>query len=178
VVSRGGSRILLAGDVSGKGLDAAMLVAVIIGALRREPSREPGTILANLNCVLLSGKRQGFVTCCCLRIEPDGAMTVCNAGHVAPYIDGRELSLPNALPLGIVETSYEETRVALTPGCQITIVSDGVIQAATAKGELFGFERTAAISLKPANAIAEAARAWGQNDDITVVTVQRTAACA
>jgi phosphoserine phosphatase RsbU/P len=57
----------------------------------------------------------------------------------------------------------------------MTFVSDGVIEAANANGELFGFERTREISTKPAKEIASVARAWGQNDDITVVTVRRAA---
>jgi serine phosphatase RsbU (regulator of sigma subunit) len=56
----------------------------------------------------------------------------------------------------------------------LTIVSDGVVEAANARGELFGFDRTAAIANQSAQNIAEAAQAWGQNDDITVVTVRRT----
>jgi hypothetical protein len=47
-----------------------------------------------------------------------------------------------------------------------------VIEAANSKGVLFGFERTGVISTQPAQAIAEAAKAWGQNDDITVVSIR------
>ena len=61
------------------------------------------------------------------------------------------------------------------PGTRFTFLSDGVIEAANPRGELFGFDRTAAISTKPAKEIAAAAKAWGQNDDITVVTVRRLA---
>jgi phosphoserine phosphatase RsbU/P len=59
---------------------------------------------------------------------------------------------------------------------RLTFVSDGVVEARNASGELFGFERTLAISNQPANAIAEAARQFGQEDDITVLSVTRTAA--
>jgi serine/threonine protein phosphatase PrpC len=68
-------------------------------------------------------------------------------------------------------TVYHE--VSLRFDGQLTLLSDGVLEAANAKDELFGFERSAAISKKPAAKIAEAARAGGQNDDITVVTVRR-----
>ena len=63
----------------------------------------------------------------------------------------------------------------LLPGSQITLVSDGVVEAANRKNELFGFDRTREISTKSAGEIAAAAKAWGQNDDITVVTVRRNA---
>jgi serine phosphatase RsbU (regulator of sigma subunit) len=75
--------------------------------------------------------------------------------------------------LGLVpETEYAETALS---GCAFTFVTDGVVEAANTQGELFGFDRTREISGQPAAEIAEAARAWGQNDDITVVTVRRTA---
>jgi len=54
----------------------------------------------------------------------------------------------------------------------LTFVSDGVIEAANIKGELFGLDRTREISGKSAQEIAEAAKTWSQNDDITVVTVR------
>lgn len=59
---------------------------------------------------------------------------------------------------------------------KMTLVSDGVVEAANGSGELFGFDRTRDISNQSAEAIAEAAREWGQNDDITVVTVRRAVA--
>ena len=78
------------------------------------------------------------------------------------------------LPVGVAsEMEWGETTIELRPGEQLTIVSDGVVEAANAKGELFGFERTREISGKSAREIADAAKAWGQNDDITVVTVRR-----
>jgi serine phosphatase RsbU (regulator of sigma subunit) len=57
----------------------------------------------------------------------------------------------------------------------LTFYSDGVVEAQNAKGELFGFERGRAISTQPAAAIVEAARQFGQEDDITVVTIERLA---
>jgi hypothetical protein len=165
-----GSRVVLVGDVSGKGLRAAMLVSVAIGILRREPSSSPAAILRALNAGLTGHAGGGFVTCCCLRLGEQ--VTAATAGHPAPYTDGREAAIPCGLPLGIVaDADYEE---AVLTGSVMTLVSDGVLEAANAAGELFGFERTREISTKSAAEIAEAARAWGQNDDITVVTVRRT----
>ena len=75
------------------------------------------------------------------------------------------------LPLGIAPgVEYAEF---VTRGQQFTLVSDGVVEAENSTRELFGFDRTREISTKSAQQIADAARAWGQNDDITVVTVKR-----
>ena len=162
----------LVGDVSGKGLKAAMLISVAIGALRREKSSSPSAILAGLNEALLG--QGGFVTCCCIRYMPGGELTMASAGHPAPYCEGRELDVVAGLPLGVLaEAEWQETRLILPPGLQITLVSDGVVEAENGQRELFGFDRTREISGKSAQEIADAAKAWGQNDDITVVTVQR-----
>mgnify|MGYP002783792020 FL=1 len=115
----------------------------------------------------------GFVTVLCARFAADGSVTVANAGHLAPYVDGREAAVDSGLPRGVaLEAAYAETALN---GTAFTFVTDGVVEAANAQGELFGFHRTAELSRQPAKEIAEAARAWGQNDDITVVTVRRTA---
>src|SRR5262249_22099576 len=96
------------------------------------------------------------------------------AGHPAPYRSGAEMELAAGLPLGLVpDADYTEASFKPEAGEQITLVSDGVVEATDSKGELFGFERTRAISTKPAAEIASIARAFGQNDDITVVTMRR-----
>ena len=68
---------------------------------------------------------------------------------------------------------YIEPKILIGIAYRLTFVSDGVVEAENAHRELFGFERTRAISGKSAAEIADAAMAWGQNDDITVVTVRR-----
>jgi phosphoserine phosphatase RsbU/P len=73
----------------------------------------------------------------------------------------------------IGEAAYAETRYQIAVGDQLTFVSDGVIEAANPRGELYGFERTRDISKQSANAIAKAARQFGQEDDITVLTLSR-----
>jgi hypothetical protein len=174
VIEDDGAAVVVVGDVSGKGLKAAMLVALLIGALRQMEERRPSAILQALNRALAGQIDGGFVTCCCLRVEPEGMASVANAGHPAPYCSGAEVDTVSGLPLGLVTgISYEETRFALRRGEQLCLLSDGVPEAANARGELFGFDRTREISAKPAAAIAETAQAWGQNDDITVVTVRR-----
>ncbi len=176
-----GSLLIVTGDVSGKGLQAAMVVSTILGALRNETSRSPATVLANLNQVLL-GQVRGFVTCTAALIAPDGRIALANAGNPAPYLNGRELAISSGLPLGMIAgIRYEETAGQLSPGDLLTFVSDGVVEAtAPATRELFGFDRTQAISTQAANAIAEAARVFGRGAppaaDMTVLTGARPAA--
>jgi hypothetical protein len=168
-----GSLLVVVGDVSGKGLDAAMLVAVVLGSLANETHRSPASLLAYLNRAVMGRTAGGFITACCARFYPDGRVVLANAGQIAPYLDGRELQLENGLPLGIsAEASYTETEIK-TNGT-VTFVSDGVVEARDPKGELLGFERMAALTTKPAAAIAEAAQRWGQEDDITVLSVTLT----
>jgi Stage II sporulation protein E (SpoIIE) len=167
-----GSLLIVVGDVSGKGLKAAMTVSTIMGALRNDPSRQPAEILDHLNRVL-HGQIKGFATCCAVLIAPDGAMAIANAGHIPPYRNGDELAVSSALPLGVLaDASYSETRTPLALGDRLTFVSDGVAEATNAKRELFGFERTQRMSNQSAAAIAEAAQSFGQEDDITVVGIQ------
>jgi serine phosphatase RsbU (regulator of sigma subunit) len=170
-----GSLLVVVGDVSGKGLKAAMSVSTIVGALRNEKTRQPADVLRHLNGVL-HGQITGFVTCCAALIAADGVMTIANAGHLAPYRNGKELTVEGGLPLGIVEDgSYQETSFQLAPGDRLTFISDGVVEATNEKKELFGFERTQAMSDQPAQFIAAAAQAFGQEDDISVLSVTRIA---
>jgi hypothetical protein len=166
--------IALVGDVSGKGLKAAMLVSVAIGAIEREKSLMPEAILERLNLALIGRTGGGFVTCCCVRIEASGRAWVASAGHPAPYLRGQEIHFEAGLPLGVVrDATYQSYEFHMEPEDQLTIVSDGVLEAENEAGELFGFERTRTQSQKSAMEIAQAALAWGQTDDITVVRVRR-----
>jgi phosphoserine phosphatase RsbU/P len=167
-----GSVLVVVGDVSGKGLKAAMTVSAIIGALRTMPLLVPMRVLAALNRGLVGQMQGGFATCCVARIGQDGAVTISNAGHLSPYLNGAEFAVSAGLPLGIdVNADYEECNFELTPGEPLTFVSDGVVEARSASGELFGFERTAAISGQSADEIAKTAESFGQDDDITVLTL-------
>lgn len=169
-----GGVLVVVGDVSGKGLKAAMTVSAIMGSLHDYASSRPAEVLAHLNRVL-HGRMDGFVTCCVAHIAADGTMTVANAGNPAPYLNGEEMAVEPGLPLGILgEASYAETRYQIAPNDRLTFVSDGVVEATNPQGELYGFERTEAISSQPAKAIAEAATQFGQEDDITVLSVTRT----
>jgi sigma-B regulation protein RsbU (phosphoserine phosphatase) len=173
--------LLVVGDVAGKGLPAAMLVSLIIGAIRTaaDNTYDPDLLLRRLNERLIGRSGGGFSTALAAHIAADGQVRIANAGHLSPYLDGREIVLPGALPLGIASgASYETTRFHFTTGSRLTFYSDGVIEAQNAKGELFGFERGGEISTRPAGEIAEIARRFGQSDDITVIAIVRTRAAA
>jgi sigma-B regulation protein RsbU (phosphoserine phosphatase) len=170
-----GSILIVVGDVSGKGLRAAMTGASAIGALQAisATTTSPAVLLEALNSQIHSTGDSGFITCLCAALTQQGVLTLANAGHLAPYLNGREVTLECGLPLGIVaDAVYPETTVHLAPGDRITMISDGVVEARdAATGELYGFERTAAISTQTAEAIAATAQAHGQEDDITVLTL-------
>ncbi len=172
-----GSLLAVVGDVSGKGLPAAMGVSAIVGALRAVPELRPGEILGALNRGMIGDLHDRFVTCSAIHIARDGATSIASAGHLPPYLNGREITLESALPLGItVDTEYSETTLTLSLGDSLTLLSDGVVEARNKAGELFGFERTRAISTQSAESIAHAAQAFGQEDDITVLTLTLTPA--
>jgi hypothetical protein len=167
-----GSLTAIVGDVSGKGLTAAMRVAMILGVLHRETSPDPGEILFALNNALLSRDQMGFTTACCVRISLSGEYTLANAAHISPYLSGREIVTPSALPLGLLpDQSYELVQGCLAPGDRLVLLSDGVPEARSHTGELYGFDRLPDLSRMPARKIAEAAQQFGQEDDITVLTL-------
>jgi len=149
-----------------------MRVAMILGVLRRETSRGPAEILFGLNNALIAQGQLGFTTACCIRIALTGEFTVANAGHIAPYVSGRELDTPPALPLGLIpEQTYELVRGRLTPGQRLVLLSDGVPEARSSTGELYGFERLSALTAESAQDIASIAQRFGQEDDITVLSL-------
>ncbi|WP_221313252.1 PP2C family protein-serine/threonine phosphatase [Granulicella aggregans] len=172
------SLLAVIGDVSGKGLQAAMVVSTIIGGLRMQISRRPAEVLARLNRAL-TGNVSGFATCCAILLHSDGRAILANAGNPSPYCDGEEVPTLPGLPLGIApEITYDETTFTLASGSRLSFVSDGVVEATSFPNkELFGFDRTRAISTQSAAAIAEMACAFGigapQADDITVLTIIR-----
>jgi GAF domain-containing protein len=167
-----GSLLAIVGDVSGKGLTAAMRVAMILGVLRRETSYDPSEILSSLNNALIAQGQLGFTTACCIRISLSGDYTLANAGHIGPYLSGQELETPPALPLGLIpDQTYELVQGSLAPEERLVLLSDGVPEARANGGELYGFERLSSLTLMAAQDIAEAAQRFGQEDDITVLTL-------
>jgi hypothetical protein len=103
---RDGSLLLVAGDVTGKGLRASMVVALLVGAVRTAAQYEPDPlqILNTLNQRLL-GRSDAQATCLALRIALDGSATLANAGHMAPYLNGDPLPMEGALPLGMLDAA-------------------------------------------------------------------------
>jgi hypothetical protein len=175
-----GSTLIVVGDVSGKGLRAAMAVSLIVGAVRTlaETTSRPGDILAGLSRRLHGRLEGGFATCVALHLDPHGACTLASAGHPAPYFNDKEIDLPGALPLGIdPATAYEETMVQFHPGDRCSLYTDGLLEARTPSGEIFSFERLQTLFASGVDAAqaSEAAVAFGQDDDITVVTLTRLA---
>jgi hypothetical protein len=171
---KGGGVLVVIGDVSGKGMPAAMTVSLLVGTLRTlaHYTQSPSEILAAMNQRMLARSHGGFTTCLVLRCDTDGKLTIANAGHVAPYLAGKELVIENGMPLGLVANStFAEFCFQLAPNQQLTVLTDGVVEARDQAGALLGFDRTAALSIQPANAITSAAQAFGQNDDITVLTL-------
>jgi len=171
-----GGMLVVVGDVAGKGLSAALLVSMLVGSIRTAAAdtTEPADMLRKLNEVLMGRTCGGFSTAIAAHIEQDGLVHIANAGHLPPYMDGREIELPGALPLGIAcDGQYHATSFTLAAGSRLTFFTDGVVEARNQQGELFGFERGREISTSAAAAIVEAAITFGQSDDITVVTIER-----
>lgn len=169
-----GGVLVVVGDVSGKGMPAAMTVSLLVGTVRTlaHYTQSPGEILAAMNQRMLARSNGGFTTCIVVRVDADGKAFIANAGHLAPYINGQELVLENGLPLGLSgASSYRESEISLVPGLRMTLMTDGVVEAQDPGGELFGFDRTRQISTQSAEDIAAAAQSHGQEDDITVLTL-------
>jgi hypothetical protein len=169
-----GGLLAVIGDVSGKGMPAAMTVSLLVGTVRTlaHYTHDPAEILTAMNQRMIGRSSGGFTTALALRLDPDGTLTAANAGHIAPYANGKELDIENSLPLGITaSTAYSNSTLHLEADTTLTLLTDGVVEAQNAKGELFGFERTAAISIDAAETIARAAMHFGQEDDVTVLTL-------
>lgn len=172
-----GGLLVAIGDVSGKGMPAAMTVSLLVGTLRTLAhfTHSPSEILSAMNQRMLARSQGGFTTCLVLRAAPDYTLTIANAGHLSPYLQGTEVEVINGLPLGLAEEStYAESAFMLSENAQLTLVTDGIVEARTRGGELLGFERTAALSTQAAESIAHAAQDFGQEDDITVLTLARS----
>jgi serine phosphatase RsbU (regulator of sigma subunit) len=175
-----GRTLIVLGDVSGKGLRAAMTVSLIVGSIRTLARFEPrpAKMLAELNTRLCGRMQGGFTTCLAMMLARDGRCLLASAGHPAPFLNERELSLPGALPLGILPGAvYQESAIKLAEGDHFALYTDGLLEARNASGEIFSFERLDALfSTRPAAAEAtDAAVRFGQEDDITVLTLTRLA---
>jgi serine phosphatase RsbU (regulator of sigma subunit)/anti-sigma regulatory factor (Ser/Thr protein kinase) len=188
-----GGRIGIAvGDVTDKGVPAALVMARTHSVLRAEASRSesPGAILARANELLVPEMpARMFVTCLFAILEPEtGRIVMANAGHNLPYIrtDGGVVELrATGMPLGLMPgISYEETEGVIAPGSNVLLYSDGLVEAHDPAAQMFGFPR-----LREAMTIDDAGSElldrlledlhrftgpdWEQEDDITLVTLRR-----
>lgn len=171
------SVLVVVGDVTGKGLQAGMLVALIVGAIQSaaQHNSDPAEILHEVNKQLCD-HQQASATCLIMRIDSNGKVLLANAGHLPPYLNGREMSMEGALPIGIVSGSdLSIISFELQQNDSLIVMSDGVVESQNAKGVLFGFERTNELLLRHATPkeIAEEAQMFGQEDDILILEVRR-----
>ncbi len=174
-----GSLTIVAGDVTGKGLKAGMLVALLVGAIRStvELNSDPGFVVKALNRRLM-GRGDAQATCLAMRIDFDGRVTLANAGHLPPYLNGQPIEVEGSLPLGVLpEADVSILRFQLVEGDRMALLSDGIAEAIDPSGQLFGFDRVHELlqTRLSATELANAAQSFGQEDDISVIYVTRLA---
>jgi serine phosphatase RsbU (regulator of sigma subunit) len=132
-------------------------------------------LLQALNRRLL-GRSDAQATCLALRIASNGAVTLANAGHMAPYLNSEPVAMEGALPLGMMESAeFSLMHFELKPDDKLVLMSDGIAEATNAEGHLFGFERVHELlhTTSTAAEVANAAQSFGQEDDISVISVTR-----
>ena len=186
---------LVVGDATGKGIPAALVMATTRSMLRAvsQASDSPGEVLRRANDPLVTDIPPNmFVTCLYAILELEsGRLRYANAGHDLPYRrhggEAEELRA-RGMPLGLMPgMEYEEKEIVLSKGESVLFYSDGLVEAHDPGGEMFGFPRLRRlISAHGAGSgdklvdflLAELARftgeGWEQEDDITLVTLQRS----
>ena len=100
-----------------------MLVALIVGAIRNQTDTnfDPLSMMQSLN-KRLCGRGQAHATGLALRIAADGSATLANAGHLPPYLNGKELPMEGSLPLGMAEDAeFSVMQFQLAPGRPIAV---------------------------------------------------------
>src|SRR5918911_643365 len=190
---------LIVGDVTDKGVPAALVMAttrsVLRGAIGQAVS--PGRVLERANDLLCPDIPPNmFVTCLYAILDPEtGHLQYANAGHDLPYVrhaDGVSELRATGMPLGLMPgMRYEEKSATLLAGEHILFYSDGLVEAHNAQRDMFSFPRLRRLMAEhPAGDGAELIRfllselerftgtAWEQEDDITLVTLRRCAAPA
>jgi serine phosphatase RsbU (regulator of sigma subunit) len=139
-------------------------------------TEEPAAILGELNRRLCARAHGGFVTCEVVRLDPYGPVTFANAGHLPPYLNGKEVPMPGSLPLGMSSASaYEQSEFVLGGGDRLFLLTDGIVEAQNQEGQLLGFSKVEALLQEgaTARALAESAEQHGQADDITAIRIER-----
>jgi len=185
---------LVCGDVTGKGVPAALVMATTHSILRGDAPQlvSPGKVLERANRLLLNDiPPQMFVTCLYGMLDPaTGRLRYANAGHNPPYVhtrDGVVELRATGMPLGLMPAmTYEEKETTLGLGDTLLLHSDGLAEAHDPERKMFGFPRLAAlvagcpggqelIDRLLSELDGFTGPGWEQEDDITLVAVQRTA---
>jgi serine phosphatase RsbU (regulator of sigma subunit) len=188
-----GQLALVAGDVTDKGIPAALVMTTTHSIFRGDAPGliSPAAVLEQANNRLYPDiPSHMFVTCLYAVLEPhSGRLRYANAGHNPPYVataDGVTELRARGMPLGAMpDMTYEENEAYLTPGESILLHSDGLVEAHNPAGEMFGFPRLQEIvksSSGSEHLIDEClielrefvGSDWEQEDDITLVTLKRT----
>jgi predicted ester cyclase len=184
------------GDAAGKGIPAALVVSATSSVLRAVAqalgSSSPSEVLAQVNETLFARIPPNmFVTCFYAILDPkNGSMNFANAGHDLPYLwhggDCEELRA-RGMPLGLMAgMSYEQKEIELDAGEGVLFYSDGLVEAHDAKGEMFGFPRLRDLIAEhdDKRALGDflledlysfVGEGWEQEDDITLLTLRRSA---
>jgi serine phosphatase RsbU (regulator of sigma subunit)/anti-sigma regulatory factor (Ser/Thr protein kinase) len=193
----GGQIGVVIGDVTDKGVPAALVMATTHSILRAEAARlvAPGEVLRRANALLIEEMPPHmFVTCLFAVLDPDsGRLRYANAGQDLPYLrtaDGVVELRATGMPLGLLpDMEYEEKEVVLQPGQEVLLHSDGVVEAHDPRREMFGFPRLKALVAEPLTGgelidrvLADLSRftgpGWEQEDDITLVALARLPAAS
>jgi serine phosphatase RsbU (regulator of sigma subunit) len=185
---------LIIGDATDKGLPAALIMANARSVVRAAAAQllAPGELLQRVNDLLCPGIPPGmFVTCLYAILEPaTGRLRYANTGHDVPFrrTDAEVVELwATGMPLGLMPGMiYDEAEVVLTPGEMVLFYSDGLIEARNPRREMLGLpqlrrllwdQRAGDGSSLVDFLRSELARftgpAWEQEDDITLVVLQR-----
>ncbi len=181
------------GDVTDKGVPAAMVMATTRGILRAAAERlvSPGKVLERVNNTLVPDiPANMFVTCLYALLDPkDGSLCYANAGHDLPYQrvnEGINELRATGMPLGLMpEMTYEEKQITMAPGDTILFYSDGLVEAHNPAREMFGFPKLRGLIASHAGGadlinylLAELAKFtgadWEQEDDVALLTLQRS----
>jgi serine phosphatase RsbU (regulator of sigma subunit)/anti-sigma regulatory factor (Ser/Thr protein kinase) len=188
----GGQVGFVIGDVTDKGVPAALVMAATRSVLRASAQRliDPGVVLERVNehlCPDMPAKM--FVTCLYGVLDPaTGHFRFANAGHDLPYVKTAQGSVElraRGMPLGLMTgMKYEEHVTVLAPGESLLLHSDGIVEAHDPQGQMFGFPRLKElvarypgggelIDLVLADLHAHTGPDAEQEDDITMVVLQR-----
>jgi serine phosphatase RsbU (regulator of sigma subunit) len=188
---------VVVGDATGKGVPAALVMSTTCGMLQAVSqtldSSSPGEVLERVNETLLARiPANMFVTCFYAILDPKSAsLSYANAGHDLPYLRRRngeaEELRARGMPLGLMPgMGYEEKEIILEAGDAALFYSDGLVEAHDPKGEMFGFPRLRELVADhgKGRSLGEflleglysfTGEQWEQEDDITLLTLERSA---